>query len=151
MSDQEKIIAIGCDPNAAAMKNELIPYIESLGYHCKDFGGETPIYANTAIELAEYVAREKGMRGILICGTGIGVCIAANKVPGAYAALVCNAYQAQRACLSNNANIITLGAQVTGIELAKLMVKEYLSCEFDPNSRSTEKIQRIYDYERDHQ
>lgn len=58
-------------------------------------------------------------RGILICGTGIGVSIAANKVPGAYAALVNNVYQAQRAQLSNNANIITLGAQVTGIELAK--------------------------------
>ena len=57
-------------------------------------------------------------RGILICGTGIGVSIAANKVLGAYAALVNNVYQAQRAQLSNNANIITLGAQVTGIELA---------------------------------
>ena len=66
-------------------------------------------------------------RGILICGTGIGVSIAANKVPGAYAALVNNVYQAQRAQLSNNANIITLGAQVTGIELAKCLVKEYLS------------------------
>ena len=62
-------------------------------------------------------------RGILICGTGIGVSIAANKVPGAYAALVNNVYQAQRAQLSNNANIITLGAQVTGIELAKCLVK----------------------------
>lgn len=72
-------------------------------------------------------------RGILICGTGIGVSIAANKVPGAYAALVNNVYQAQRAQLSNNANIITLGAQVTGIELAKCLVKEYLSVTFDPN------------------
>ena len=71
-------------------------------------------------------------RGILICGTGIGVSIAANKVPGAYAALVNNVYQAQRAQLSNNANIITLGAQVTGIELAKCLVKEYLSVTFDP-------------------
>lgn len=83
-------------------------------------------------------------RGILICGTGIGVSIAANKVPGAYAALVNNVYQAQRAQLSNNANIITLGAQVTGIELAKCLVKEYLSVTFDPESRSMPKDGKNY-------
>lgn len=78
-----------------------------------------------------------------------GVCIAANKVKGAYAALVNNVYQAQRAQLSNNANIITMGAQVTGIEVAKMMVDEYLSCTFDPKSRSMPKVQRIYDYEKE--
>ena len=88
-------------------------------------------------------------RGILICGTGIGVSIAANKVPGAYAALVNNVYQAQRAQLSNNANIITLGAQVTGIELAKCLVKEYLSVTFDPGSRSMPKVARITEYEKE--
>lgn len=150
-NDFEKTIAIGCDPNATAMKNDLIAYITGLGFTCKDFGSDDPIYANTAIEVAKYVAAGHCKRGILICGTGIGVSIAANKVPGAYAALVNNAYQAQRACLSNNANIITLGAQVTGPELAKLLVKEYLCCEFDPNSRSKDKIQRIYDYEKEHQ
>ena len=86
-------------------------------------------------------------RGILICGTGIGVSIAANKVPGAYAALVNNVYQAQRAQLSNHANIITMGSQVIGIELAKQLVKEYLSVEWDPNCRSVEKVQRIIDFE----
>ena len=78
-------------------------------------------------------------RGILICGTGIGVSIAANKVPGAYAALVNNVY----------ANIITLGAQVTGIELAKCLVKEYLSVTFDPESRSMPKVARITEYEKE--
>ncbi len=146
--DTGTLIAIGCDPNASALKEALITYLTSLGYVCKDFGSDDPIYANTAIHVAEYVAGGHAKRGILICGTGIGVCIAANKVPGAYAALVNNAYQAQRASLSNNANIIALGAQVTGTELAKLLVKEYLACEFDPNSRSKEKVQRIVDYER---
>jgi ribose 5-phosphate isomerase B len=101
------------------------------------------------ITVATAVAEGKYDRGILICGTGIGVCIAANKVPGAYAALVNNVYQAQRASLSNNANIITMGAQVTGIEVAKMMVDEYLSCTFDPQSRSMPKVQRIYDYEKE--
>ena len=90
-------------------------------------------------------------RGILICGTGIGVSIVANKVPGAYAALVNNVYQAQRAQLSNNANIITLGAQVTGIELAKCLVKEYLSVTFDPTVEElmSTKVARITEYEKE--
>ncbi|MDO4566916.1 MAG: RpiB/LacA/LacB family sugar-phosphate isomerase [Oscillospiraceae bacterium] len=142
-------IAIGCDPNAEEFKRALIPYVESLGHEAVDFGSEDPIYANTAIALAEAVARGDCERGVLICGTGIGVCIAANKVKGAYAALVNNVYQAQRATLSNNANIITMGAQVTGIELGKCLVKEYLANTFDPQSRSLPKVQRICDYERE--
>ncbi len=142
-------IAIGCDPNAVEHKEVLKQLVEDLGYECVDFGSTDPIYANTAIRLAEAVAAGECERGILICGTGIGVCIAANKVKGAYAAEVNNIYQAERAQLSNCANIITLGAQVTGIELAKCLVKEYLNNTFDPNSRSKDKVQRIYDYEKE--
>lgn len=141
-------IAIGCDPNAEEFKKQLIPFIEAMGIDVTDFGSDDPIYANTAIRVATAVANKEYDRGILVCGTGIGVCIAANKVKGAYAALVNNVYQAQRAQLSNNANIITMGAQVTGIELAKCMVKEYLNNSFDPNSRSAPKVERILEYER---
>jgi len=140
-------VAIGCDPNAADFKEALIPYIESLGYECVDYGSDDPVYANTAFRLAQDVADGICGRGILICGTGIGVCIAANKVKGAYAALVTDIYQAQRAQLSNNANIITLGAQVMGIEVAKCLVQEYLSLSFDPGSRSACKVARIMEYE----
>jgi len=141
-------IAIGCDPNAEEYKAVLIPFIKELGYECTDFGSEDPVYANVSFAVAEAVAKKDYDRGILICGTGVGVSIAANKVKGAYAALVNNIYQAQRAQLSNNANIITLGAQVTGIELGKCFVKEYLSLSFDPNSRSANKVECISDYER---
>ncbi|MGI6083916.1 MAG: RpiB/LacA/LacB family sugar-phosphate isomerase [Acetivibrionales bacterium] len=141
-------IALGCDPNALSFKEELIPYIKGLGHEVADYGSDDPIYANTAIRVAEDVVKGVCDRGILICGTGIGVCIAANKVPGAYAALVNNVYQAQRAQLSNNANIITMGAQVTGIELAKCLVKEYLQNKFDTNSRSAPKVERIVRYEK---
>lgn len=140
-------IAIGCDPNAKDLKNELIPFIENLGHEVKDFGSEDPIYANTAICLGEAVASKEYDRGILICGTGMGVCIAANKVKGVYAADVTNIYQAQRAQLSNNANVITLGSLVTGVELAKCLVKEYLSLTYNPNCRSAAKVERILDYE----
>ncbi|MEG0751455.1 MAG: RpiB/LacA/LacB family sugar-phosphate isomerase [Oscillospiraceae bacterium] len=141
-------IAIGYDPNATEYAKELRPVIEALGHEVFDFGSEDPIYANTAIKVAEAVARGEFDRGVLVCGTGIGVSIAANKVKGAYAALVSNVYQAQRATLSNNANIITLGAQVTGIELGKCLVKEYLANSFDPKSRSLPKVERICNYER---
>lgn len=140
-------IAIGCDPNATEFKMELIPYIEGLGHEVTDFGGDDPVYAHTAIALGEAVAAKKHDRGILICGTGIGVCIAANKVKGVYAAELNNVYQAQRAQLSNKANVITLGAQVTGIELAKCIVKEYLQNTFDENSRSQPKVKAIVEYE----
>ncbi|MDR1650679.1 MAG: RpiB/LacA/LacB family sugar-phosphate isomerase [Synergistaceae bacterium] len=141
-------IAVGCDPNAADFKAQLIPYIESLGHETSDYGSDDPIYANVAVAVASDVAAGRCDRGILICGTGIGVCIAANKVEGAYAALVTNIYQAQRAQLSNNANIMTMGAQVTGIELAKCFVKEYLSLVYDPGARSAPKVNRITEYER---
>lgn len=143
-------IAIGCDPNATQFKKDLIPFIESMGHTVKDFGSDDPVYANTATALAEAVAGGECDRGILVCGTGLGVAIAANKVKGAYAATVCNVYQAQRAELSNHANIITMGAQVTGIEVAKMMVKEYLSSTFDPNSRSAPKVEKIKEYENAH-
>lgn len=140
-------IAIGCDQNASELKEQLKAFIMELGHVCVDFGGDEPIYANTAIRLAQAVAAEECDRGVLICGTGIGMCIAANKVKGAYAALVNNVYQAQRAQLSNRANIMTLGAQVTGVKLAKCLVQSYLKEQFDPQSRSAPKVQRICDYE----
>jgi len=141
-------IAIGCDPNAFEFKAQLIPFIENLGHEAVDYGSDDPIYANVAIAVATDVAAGRADRGVLICGTGIGVSIAANKVDGAYAALVTNIYQASRAQLSNNANIITMGAQVTGIELAKCLVKEYLSLTYEQNTRSAPKVDRITEYEK---
>ena len=79
-------IAIGCDPNAEEAKQEIIAYIEKKGYgEVTDFGSEDPIYANVAVDVAEHVASGEYDRGVLICGTGLGVSIAANKVKGAYA------------------------------------------------------------------
>ena len=112
-----------------------------------DFGSDDPIYANVAFKCAKAVAAGEFDRGVLLCGTGIGVSIAANKVKGAYAACIHDVYQAQRAELSNHANIVTMGSQVIGIELAKCLLKEYLSCTYDPNCRSKDKVQRIIDFE----
>jgi len=144
-----KKIAIGCDPNAAALKEAIKQHLTELGYEFEDYGSEDPIYANVGIKVAEQVAAGVHERGILICGTGIGMCIAANKVPGAYAALCSDAYSTERSIKSNNANIMTMGSQVTGSELAKSLVSIWMAAEYVPGGRSQPKIQRIYDYARD--
>ena len=99
-------IAMGCDPNAEEYKKEMIQYVRELGHEVTDFGSEDVIYAHVAQNVAEKVAAKEYDRGILFCGTGIGVMLAANKVKGAYAANVQNVYSAKRACLSNNCNVL---------------------------------------------
>ena len=141
-----KKIAIGSDPNAAELKHIIKQYIEEQGYGCDDFGSDDPIYANVAFEVAEAVVSGKYDRGILFCGTGIGMCLAANKVKGAYAASCMDPYSAERSVLSNNCNILALGSQVTGSELAKQLVRIWLEAEYQPGSRSEPKMQRIYKY-----
>lgn len=140
-------IAMGCDPNATAYKQEMIDYVKSLGHEVTDFGSDDPIYANVAYSVGEAIVDGKYDRGILFCGTGIGVMLAANKVQGVRAANVTNVYGAQRACLSNDCNIITLGSQVTGNMLAKELIKAYLECSYVYNDRSGKKVDAINDYD----
>jgi ribose 5-phosphate isomerase B len=146
-----KKIAIGCDPNAAGLKQAIIKHLAELGYECQDYGSDDPIYANVAINVAEAVAAGKHDRGILMCGTGIGMSIAANKVPGAYAALCADAYSTERSIKSNNVNIMTLGEQVTGVELAKSLVSIWIASEYSPGGRSEPKIKRICEYAKEHE
>jgi len=143
-----KKIAIGCDPNAAELKEIIKEHLEQLGYEHEDYGSDDTVYANVAIKVAEAVARGDHDRGILICGTGIGVSIAANKVPGAYAALCSDAYSAERARKSNNANIMAMGSQVIGPELAKTLVATWMRSEYTPGGRSEPKVRRIVEYDR---
>lgn len=142
-------IAIGCDPNAQQAKEELMKFIETKGYgELTDFGSEDPIYANTAIRLAEAVAAGEYDRGILICGTGIGVSIAANKVKGAYAALLSDVYSAQRARLSNDANIACMGAFTSGSKERELMTEAFLTNEFVPGCSSQPKVDAFVEYDK---
>jgi ribose 5-phosphate isomerase B len=145
-------IAIGSDPNATTLKKIVTDEIDALGHKYVDFGSDDPIYANVVIKVAESVASGKFDRGIVMCGTGLGASIAANKVSGAYCALVTDIYQAERAALSNNANMIALGQQVTGSKIIQLMVQIYLANteNFDINGLSAAKVERIIEYARDH-
>ncbi|KPH05141.1 ribose-5-phosphate isomerase [Rhizobium leguminosarum bv. trifolii] len=105
--------------------------------------GLDAFYANLSDRIANGVLDGTYDKAILVCGTGIGVCISANKVPGIRAALAHDTYSAERAALSNNAQIITMGARVIGPELAKSIVDSFLAQTFDANGRSASNVAAI--------
>ncbi len=105
--------------------------------------GAPEFYAQTSERAAVAITEGTYDRGILCCGTGIGVCISANKVPGIRAALTHDTYSAERAAKSNNAQIITLGARVVGPELAKAIVDSWLASDFDPEGSSAANVRAI--------
>ena len=144
-------VAIGCDPNAAALKDVIVSQLKGLGYIVKDFGSEDLIYARVAFAVGEAVAAHEYDRGILLCGTGIGMSIAANKVPGIYAALCSDTYSAERAIKSNNANVLTLGAFTTGVEVAKQIVKIWMESIWQQGTSSEPKVACYVEYARRHQ
>jgi ribose 5-phosphate isomerase B len=152
LSDNTKLtVAIGCDPNAAALKEVIKAQLNGIGYTFKDFGSDDPIYARVAFAVGEAVAAGNYDRGILLCGTGIGMSIAANKVPGIYAALCSDTYSAERAIKSNNSNILTIGAFTTGVEVAKQIVRIWMESMWQPGTTSEPKVACYVEYAKSHQ
>lgn len=139
-------LAIAGDSAGQPLVTVLLAHLRAGPHEIADLSptGETEeFYAETAARAAHAVRDAQYDRAILICGTGIGVCISANKVPGIRAALAHDTYSAERAALSNNAQIITMGARVIGPELAKVIVDTWLSLEFDPQGASAENVAAI--------
>ncbi len=152
LSDNTKLtVAVGCDPNAAALKEVIKAQLIGMGYTVKDFGSDDPIYARVAFAVGEAVAAGNYDRGILLCGTGIGMSIAANKVPGIYAALCSDTYSAERAIKSNNSNILTLGAFTTGVEVAKQIVRIWMESMWQTGTTSEPKVACYVEYAKSHQ
>ncbi|MET4639333.1 ribose-5-phosphate isomerase [Mycetocola sp. 2940] len=104
-------------------------------------------YPHIAVEAARVVAAGDADRALLFCGTGLGVAIAANKVDGIRAVTAHDSYSVERAILSNNAQVLTMGQRVIGLELARRLVREWLGYTFDPTSSSAEKVDAICSYE----
>lgn len=127
-------IIIGNDHSAVEMKNEIVKYILELGFDVENVGTDDfnsvdyPIFAK---KVCHKVLEEKNSLGIAICGTGIGISIACNKVKGIRAGLCHESFSAMMTRKHNNANVLCLGARVTGIELAKYIVKTFLETEFE--------------------
>jgi ribose 5-phosphate isomerase B len=150
-AEKKPTVAIGCDPNATALKEIIIKLLNELGYEVKDFGSDDPIYAKVAITVGEAVAAGKFDRGILLCGTGIGMSIAANKVPGILAALCSDTYSAERAIKSNNSNVLALGAFTTGTEVAKQIVRTWMEARWQSGTGSEPKVACYVEYAKNHQ
>jgi ribose 5-phosphate isomerase B len=139
-------IIIGADHLGMPLKNALRDYLIELGYEVTDIGVniEEPVnYPDVAVELSEQISNGKFSRGILVCGTGIGMAITANKVPGVRAAVIHDAYSAERARASNDAQIATFGSLVIGVSAAKKMLDVWLENEFTAGGRSQPKVDLI--------
>ena len=143
-----KKIGIGADDAALELKAVLIERLEEKGYEVQDYGiKEYADYPDVAVEVAEAVARGEHDRAILCCGTGLGMSITANKVPGVRAAQCHDVYSAERARKSNNAQVLTMGQRVIGSEAAKTVLDAWLASEFAGGS-SAKKVEKIEEIDR---
>ena len=140
-------LAIGADNAGKPLLDAVAQHLAAKGVDVTDLSpppGATPeFYADTSERVGVAITKGEFDRGILFCGTGIGVCISANKVPGIRAAQAHDTYSAGKAATSNNAQIITLGARVVGPELAKAIVDAYLASEFDAAGSSAGNVGAI--------
>lgn len=143
-------IAVGSDHGGVELKEEIKKFLKEEGYEFKDFGTnstESCDYPDYALPVAESVAAKEYDLGILVCGTGIGIGIAANKVPGIRAALCSDTFSAHATREHNNANILTLGQRVVGPGLAIDIVKTFLNTEFE-GERHQKRIDKISEIEK---
>lgn len=127
-------IAIASDHTGVELKSEIIKYLKELGHEVYDFGTNSaesidyPIYGK---KVSEEISKGNYDGGVLICGTGIGISLAANKVKGIRAAVCSEPYSAKLSKQHNNSNIIAFGARVVGVDLAKMIVKEWIEAKFE--------------------
>ena len=151
MTDRLRIVVGGDDAGfrykeilkADLEASDLVASVVDVGVGAD---GHTP-YPRVAIEAAELIARGEADRALLICGTGLGVAISANKVPGIRAVTAHDSFSVERSVLSNDAQVLCLGQRVIGIELARRLVREWLGYRFDPASASSDKLAVLGRYE----
>ena len=144
-------IALGCDHRGLELKQVIMPFLQNLGHNYQDFGcyGTGPVdYPDIAREVGEAVASGDFDRGILICSTGIGMSIAANKIKGIRAALCYDVFTAQRARQHNDANILCLRGENVNTDSALEIVKTFLSTDFE-GGRHVQRVNKIKALERD--
>ena len=142
-------IAIASDHGGFDYKEQLVPYLTSLGHEVKDFGTDSTKsvdYCDFAFASCEAVANGEFDRGVLICGTGVGMSICANKVKGIRCALCSEPVSAALTRAHNNSNVVAMGARTIGIEMAKAILDAFLTTEFDGGRHET-RVNKIIAYE----
>jgi len=146
------LIAIAADHAGFRLKALVVEYLKGLGYDMADLGtqSEAPVdYPDYARAVAEEILSRKADRGILICGSGVGACAAANKFPGIRAAICHDTYSAHQGVEHDNLNILCLGARVVGPELAKEIVRVWLSAAFSGAERHCRRLAKIDEIEKE--
>ena len=142
-------IAIGADHGGFEHKEVIFKHLKDLGYEIDDFGtfsNDSVDYNDFALKVAEAVSRGEYDRGILICGTGIGMSVMANKVHGIRAALVHDLFTAEATRLHNDTNVLAMGGRVISIELALQIVDIWIKTEFSDEERHIRRINKINNY-----
>ena len=138
-------VAVDCDPAGVEMKNVIVEHLKELGVDIVDLdysGGRQALYPEIGFNLAMRIQEKKYDRGILICGTGLGMAMIANKVEGVFAGTCHDVFSAERLMKSNNATVLTMGVRVIGPELAKMIVVAFLESEFQAG-RSAPKVEQM--------
>jgi ribose 5-phosphate isomerase B len=147
-------IAIGSDEAGVSYKTALIadlnshPGVSSVTDVGVPASSDKTAYPHIAVSAAQLITSGSCDRAILICGTGLGVAISANKVPGIRAVTAHDSFSVERAVLSNDAQVLCMGERVIGLELARRLVREWLGYRFDAGSASAEKVEAIMEHER---
>ena len=140
------MIAVGCDHGGFALKNEILAHLSAKGIDFKDFGcmSETAVdYPDYAKAVCSSILKGESEKGILICGTGIGISIAANKVAGIRCALCHDVFSAEATRLHNDTNIVALGGRIVGPGLAIKIVDTFLSTDFSNEERHIKRIAKL--------
>jgi len=152
----KRTILVGCDEAGYALKSFLIDKLQSddrvelVIDKGVPTASDSTAYPNVGLEVAKGVAAGEAERALLICGTGIGMAISANKVPGIRATTAHDVYSVERSVLSNNCQVLAMGGRVVAPELAWTLLDRWLDLDFDESSPSAAKVQLISDYEVNH-
>ncbi|MCZ6535949.1 MAG: ribose 5-phosphate isomerase B [Chloroflexi bacterium] len=140
-------LALGADHGGFILKEELLPWLRGLGYQVQDIGAysldpddDFPDYAHP---VAQMVASGQAWRGLLICGSGVGACVAANKVPGVRACVCHDAYSARQGVEHDDMNILCLGARIVGVELARELVTAFLNARFNGQGKYQRRLDKV--------
>ncbi|MCZ6867675.1 MAG: ribose 5-phosphate isomerase B [Dehalococcoidia bacterium] len=140
-------LALGADHGGFTLKEELLPWLRGLGYQVQDIGAysldpddDFPDYAHP---VAQMVASGQAWRGLLICGSGVGACVAANKVPGVRACVCHDAYSARQGVEHDDMNILCLGARIVGVELARELVTAFLNARFNGQGKYQRRLDKV--------
>lgn len=147
------IIAIGCDHAGFPLKQHVIEQVRSAGHQTLDCGAmefvPTDDYPDFALAVSEAIRGGKAERGIVVCGSGVGVSVAANKIPGIRAAMCHDTFSARQGVEDDSMNVVCLGARVIGPELATEVVRSFLSAKFSGAERHARRLKKVLQIEAD--